>query len=78
MRFVFQQWRRGKKKDQISKCNLWQTEHLLEQRNAPPVLRRSPFSGVAEEVNKDAVSLVCQGIRDFVGCESHRRRPMEG
>ena len=30
-------------------------------------------SGVAEEVDKDAVSLVCQGIRDFVGCESHRR-----
>ena len=26
-------------------------------------------SGVAEEVDKDVVSFVCQGIRDLVGCE---------
>ena len=30
-------------------------------------------SGLAEEVDKDVVSLVCQGIRDFAGCESYRR-----
>ena len=54
----------------------WNTEALefvagmasSRARDAPATFS---VSGVAEEVDKDVVSLVCQGIRDFVGCESH-------
>ena len=35
--------------------------------------RTLSVSGVAEEVDKDAVSLVCQGTREFAGYESYRR-----
>ena len=37
-------------------------------RNTPTSAATLSVSGVAEEVDKDVVSLVCKGIRDFVGC----------
>ena len=42
-------------------------------RDAPPVLRRSAFLCVAEEVDKDVVSVMRQGVRGFSGRGSARR-----